>query len=94
MTSPGRLCFTRAAIGGQDVGDRARARQIDAGSAAGVVQVIVGEAGNDRLPVQIDHGRRGTGELSDAAVVPTAVNFPPVMATACAIENRASTVIT
>ena len=28
------------------------------------------------------------------ALVPTAVNLPPVMATACAIENRASTVIT
>src|SRR5262245_29557644 len=39
---------------GENVGDRSRARQIDAGSAAGIVQVTVGEAGNDRLAAQID----------------------------------------
>ena len=78
---------------GQHVGDRARARQIHTGSAAGVVQVIVGEAGNDRPALQIDHGVEGPASFLMSALVPTAVNLPPVMATACAIENRASTVI-
>ena len=68
MTSPGRRCLTRAATAASTSAIVARARQIDAGAAAGVVQMVVGEAGNHRLAVQIDRRRRRAGELSDRGV--------------------------
>ena len=52
----------------EHVGDAARAREIDAGAAAGVVQMAVGEPGNHRLPVQIDRRRLRAGELADCVV--------------------------
>ena len=54
--------------GGEDVGEAPRARQIDAGPAAGVVQMTVGEPRNHRLAVQIDRRRLRTGELADRGV--------------------------
>ena len=63
MTSPGRLLLHASRDGGGDVGEAARAGEIHAGAAAGVVEVAVRQAGNDRLAVQIDRRRLRAGEL-------------------------------
>ena len=80
--------------GREHVGDRSRTRQIDAGSAAGIVKMPVGEPGNHGLAVQIDRRRPGPASFLIAASAPTAVKRPPVIAIACAIENDRSTVTT
>ena len=54
--------------GGEDVGEAARGGEIDAGPAARVVQVTVGEPGDHRLAVQIDRRRLRAGELPDRGV--------------------------
>ena len=51
--------------GREDVGEAARAGEIDARPAAGVVEVTVGEAGDHRLAVQIDRRRLRAGERAD-----------------------------
>ena len=65
ITSPGRLCFTRAATAAR-MSARLRAPERSTpGTAAGIVEVPVGEARNHRLPVQIDRRRLRTGEPAD-----------------------------
>ena len=62
-------CLTaRDALGDrrEHVGERARAREVDAWSAAGVVQVIVGQSGNDGLTLEIDDRRVRSGQPADA----------------------------
>ena len=87
--------FTRAATACEHVGDRPRARQIDAGTAARLVQVTVREAGNRPFDRADRRFRRGPSESPDfAVVVPTAMNLPFAIAIACAMENCASTVMT
>ena len=46
----------------QDIVDRSGSRQIDARPAADAVEMVVGQARNDRLPAKIDLARRRTSE--------------------------------
>ena len=48
--------------GGGDIGERPGARQVHAGTAAGAVQVVVHQAGNDRPPAEIDEPRARAGQ--------------------------------
>jgi hypothetical protein len=54
--------------GGQDIGDRPRAREVDAGSTAGVVDVAVRQTGNDRLAATVEDFRVRPGEGADGVV--------------------------
>src|SRR5207249_4861249 len=61
----GTTLFHTRGDGGKHVGQRTGAREVHAGAAAGVVQVIVREAGNHGAAFEVDHRRGGPGELSD-----------------------------
>ncbi len=52
----------------ENVSDRSGAGQIDAGAAAGVVQMIVGETGDRGLPFEVDSRRLRTREFPDVRV--------------------------
>src|SRR5262249_48866863 len=60
--------FHAGADRGEHLAQAARPRQVDTGTAAGIVQVIVGETGNHRLAVEIDRLRAGAGVLPDLGV--------------------------
>ena len=52
-----------------DVGQRSRARQIDARAAAGAVEVVVHQPRNHAAALEIDHPRRRTGDRAHLIVV-------------------------
>ena len=69
MTSPGFDAWTRACKRRHHVGQRSRARQIDAGPAAGAVQMVVHQPRDHRAALQIDHPRRRPGDRLHLIVV-------------------------
>ena len=52
-----------------DVGHRSRARQIDAGAAAGAVEMVVHQPRDHAAPLEIDHSRRRSGDRAHLVVV-------------------------
>ena len=62
---PGLTVLHARGDGREHVGQRACPRQVDAGSAAAVMQVIVGQTGDDRLSLEIENRRVGSGPPAD-----------------------------
>ena len=69
ITSPGLRRLHARLQGGIDVGHRSRARQIDAGTAAGAVKMVVHQARDHRVALEIDHPRRRPGDRLHLIVV-------------------------
>ena len=52
-----------------DIGQRSRARQVDARAAAGAMEMVIHQPRNHAPAFEIDHARRGTGDRAHLIVV-------------------------